>query len=98
MSEWWNEEESQKEFERAFSERVERERESTKEKDAQTDGKSERDKTTETQAQQLTKISTAAGLFHAPDGTGYADISINGHRETWAIRSRGFRLAYARVL
>jgi hypothetical protein len=49
-----------------------------------------------TQAQQLTKISTAAGLFHTPNGTGYADISVNGHRETWAIRSKTFRQWLAR--
>src|SRR5262249_61030918 len=47
---------------------------------------------TGTQAQQLAKISTSgAALFHAPNGTGYADIIMNGHRETWAIRSKGFR-------
>ena len=52
-------------------------------------GKAEQDKQTETQAQQLAKISTAhADLFHA---TGYADLVINGHRETWAIRSTSFR-------
>jgi hypothetical protein len=44
-----------------------------------------------TQAQQLTKISTAAGLFHTPNGTGYADVSVNGHRETWQIRSKAFK-------
>ena len=32
-----------------------------------------------------------AELFHAPDGTPYADIEVSGHRETWPIRSRGFR-------
>ena len=30
-------------------------------------------------------------MFHAPDGTGYADLDINGHRETWSIRSSGFK-------
>jgi hypothetical protein len=45
----------------------------------------------ETQAQVLTKISAESGLFHAPNGTGYADIIIGDHRETWAIRSQGFR-------
>jgi hypothetical protein len=24
-----------------------------------------------------------APLFRTPDGTGYADIEVNGHRETW---------------
>ena len=33
----------------------------------------------------------AAELFHAPDGTGFADISVDGHRETWPVRSAGFR-------
>ena len=32
-----------------------------------------------------------AELFHAPDGAPYADIEVSGHRETWPIRSRGFR-------
>jgi hypothetical protein len=55
-------------------------------------GKAEESKKSDdTQAQQLTKISTAAGLFHTPNDTGYADVSINGHRETWAIRSKAFK-------
>ena len=29
-------------------------------------------------------------FFHAPDGTAYADIHIDGHRETWPVRSRAF--------
>ena len=43
-------------------------------------------------------ISLAAGveLFHAADGTGYADLQINGHRETWPIRNKGFRRWLAR--
>jgi hypothetical protein len=60
-------------------------------------GKAEESKKSDdTQAQQLTKISTAAGLFHTPNATGYADISVNGHRETWAIRSKSFRQWLAR--
>jgi hypothetical protein len=38
-----------------------------------------------------------ADLFHAPDGTGYADLDLNGHRETWPIRSKGFRRWLARL-
>ena len=75
--------------EEAFNEKVEEgaaENESEKET---ADAKEEKER--ETQAQQLAKISKAAGLFHAPNGTGYADISISGHRETWPIRSKGFR-------
>jgi hypothetical protein len=37
-----------------------------------------------------------AELFLAPDGTGYADVIVHGHRETWPIRSRGFRRWLAR--
>jgi hypothetical protein len=44
-----------------------------------------------TQADQLIELSAAAELFHATDATGYADIDVNGHRETWSIRSKGFR-------
>src|SRR5262249_25673339 len=33
----------------------------------------------------------AASLFHDPNGTGFADLAIDGHRETWPIRSRRFR-------
>ena len=30
-------------------------------------------------------------LFHTADGVAFANIPINGHRETWAIRSKSFR-------
>jgi hypothetical protein len=43
------------------------------------------------QADILNEIANSAELFHTPDMTGYADIDINGHRETWPVRSRGFR-------
>lgn len=33
---------------------------------------------------------TNVQLFHAPNGTGYADVKVNGHRETWALKSAGF--------
>jgi hypothetical protein len=38
----------------------------------------------------LIELAQSAELFHAPDGTSYADI-IDGHRETWPIRGKGFR-------
>lgn len=44
----------------------------------------------------LIELSAAAELFHAPDGTGFADLHINRHRETWSIRSKGFRRWLAR--
>jgi hypothetical protein len=45
----------------------------------------------QTQADQLTELAATAKLFHAPDSTGFADVEVNGHRETWPIRSKGFR-------
>src|SRR5262249_19008393 len=48
------------------------------------------------QADLLIKLSEAAELFRAPDGMGFADIDISGHRETWPIRSKGFRRWLAR--
>jgi hypothetical protein len=42
------------------------------------------------QASKLIALASEAKLFHTADGTCYADIDINGHRETWKIRSQGF--------
>jgi hypothetical protein len=44
-----------------------------------------------TGAEVLLDIASAAGLFHTADGTAYADLPIDGHRETWPIRSKRFR-------
>jgi hypothetical protein len=44
-----------------------------------------------TQADILIDLAQTAELFHAPDEIGFADLDINGHRETWPIRSKGFR-------
>jgi hypothetical protein len=49
-----------------------------------------------TQADILIYLAQTAELFHAPDGTGFADLDINGHRETWPIRAKGFRRWLAR--
>ncbi len=49
-----------------------------------------------TQADILIELAQTAELFHAPDGTGFADLDINGHRETWPIRTKGFRRWLAR--
>jgi hypothetical protein len=49
-----------------------------------------------TQADILIDLAQTAELFHAPDGTGFADLGINGHRETWPIRAKGFRRWLAR--
>ncbi len=43
------------------------------------------------QADILLAIAASAKLFHTPDGTGYADLQINGHQETWPIRGKIFK-------
>ena len=48
------------------------------------------------QADVLIGLAQSADLFHSPDTTGYADLDINGHRETWPIRAKGFRRWLAR--
>jgi hypothetical protein len=47
----------------------------------------------EKQADVLISISRSVNLFHtpAPDSEAYADIIINGHRETHRVRGKGFR-------
>ncbi|MBL8666333.1 MAG: hypothetical protein JNM48_02590 [Rhodospirillales bacterium] len=49
-----------------------------------------------TQADILVELASDADLFHAPDGTAFADVDINGHRETWPVRAKGFRRWLAR--
>ena len=49
-----------------------------------------------TQADILIDLAQTAELFHSPDDTGFADLDINGHRETWPIRAKGFRRWLAR--
>jgi hypothetical protein len=44
----------------------------------------------------LLEITEDADLFRSPDGTAFADLDVNGHRETWPIRSKTFRLLLAR--
>ena len=44
-----------------------------------------------TQADVLIGLSAEASLWHTADFTAYADFDINGHRETWPIRSKGFK-------
>jgi hypothetical protein len=39
----------------------------------------------------------AGGLFHTPDKIAYVDIEAHGWRETWPLRSRGFRHWLVRV-
>ncbi len=49
-----------------------------------------------TQADILIDLAGAAELFHSADGTALADILINEHRETWPVRTKGFRRWLAR--
>jgi hypothetical protein len=49
-----------------------------------------------TQADILIDLAQTAELFHALDETSFADLDINGHRETWPIRTKGFRRWLAR--
>lgn len=44
-----------------------------------------------TQAELLLSIADEAELFHSSDKTAFADIWIAEHRETWPVRSKGFR-------
>src|SRR4029079_13487435 len=39
----------------------------------------------------LNLFCASGSLFHTAVGIAYADFTIDGHRETWAIRSRQFR-------
>ena len=48
------------------------------------------------QADILIDLAQAAELFHSPNRIGFADLDIHGHRETWPIRSKGFRRWLAR--
>lgn len=39
----------------------------------------------------LVELAGEADLFRTSNDAAYADIAVNGHRETWSIRSRGFQ-------
>src|SRR6266545_8311845 len=39
----------------------------------------------------LTQIASCEELFHTAVGTAFADLLVDGHRETWPIRSQRFR-------
>jgi hypothetical protein len=45
----------------------------------------------ETQADILVNLSGTADLFRTADDIAYVDVEIEGHRETWPVRARGFR-------
>jgi hypothetical protein len=39
----------------------------------------------------FTEIGACGELFHTATGTAFADLLVDGHRETWPIRSKRFR-------
>lgn len=43
------------------------------------------------QADVLVELAAEAELFRSPDGTAFADVVVEGHRQTWPLRGRGFR-------
>jgi len=43
----------------------------------------------------LTTIEASGELFHTAAGTAFTDLVIDGHRETWPIRSKRFRFGCA---
>jgi hypothetical protein len=43
------------------------------------------------QATRLVQLAIAAELFHSNDGTAYATFYVGNHRETWPLRSKGFK-------
>lgn len=49
------------------------------------------------QATRLVAIATAsAELFRSPDGTAFATVTVESHRETWPVRSKRFKSWLAR--
>lgn len=42
-------------------------------------------------AQVLTELAGEAQLFHTRDGDTYATFQVDGHKETWPLRSKGFK-------
>lgn len=50
------------------------------------------------QATKLIELAKNVEVFHTPDDEPYASFRINGHLETWRIKSRGFRDFLTRLL
>ena len=51
------------------------------------------------QADILIELASTAELFHDQDDVGYARFDVNGHKENWPIRTKGFkRWLVARLL
>jgi hypothetical protein len=43
------------------------------------------------QATKLVSIAERGELFHTPEGTAFATVTVETHLETWPVKSRGFR-------
>jgi hypothetical protein len=41
---------------------------------------------------------TGQGLFHTPEGVAFADLIVEGNRQTWPVRSKQFRFAYCKYV
>ena len=52
---------------------------------------SSEDRKGQSQAEILSEIANQNELFHSSDSTAFADVRVNDHRETWPVRSRGFK-------
>ena len=48
------------------------------------------------QADVLIELASSVELFHDRDDVGYARFDVNGHKENWPIRSKGFKRWLAR--
>lgn len=61
-----------------------------KSKKTESDG-SDTDNGKQIQAQVLIRLARDADLWHTSDQTAFASIRINGHLETWPVKSKNFR-------
>jgi phage/plasmid primase-like uncharacterized protein len=59
--------------------------------DASADKEGDNKQEQRSQAQKLIAYAEKAELFHTKDREAYANIIVDGHRQTWAVRSRGFK-------
>src|SRR5438093_6886368 len=50
------------------------------------------------QATRLVELGFDADLFHSPDGQTYAAVPMGLHRETWALKSNGSKVAFEALL
>jgi len=48
------------------------------------------------QATRLVELALESDLFHSPDGRAHAYVTMGDHRETWLLKSAGFRTRLAR--